>query len=116
MCDREQLRTYPVYDVTSVGNGQTVGLDVGGVGVGVESAAEGAWSGDFAFATAPALPAAEPDAPASPAAPARMPPATVQWLLDHYETAEGTSQVALGGRNTINEPIHFELGYPRLGP
>lgn len=39
----------------------------------------------------------EAEAPASPATPAgapqppRMPPATVQWLLDHYETAEGGS-------------------------
>ncbi|KPJ01640.1 Transcription factor RFX3 [Papilio xuthus] len=94
----EQLRTYPVYNVADVANGQNVGLDVGGVagvgvgvGVGVESAAEGAWGGDFTFATSNTVAAAEPDAPASPAAPARMPPATVQWLLDHYETAEGVS-------------------------
>ncbi|KPJ14915.1 DNA-binding protein RFX2 [Papilio machaon] len=87
----EQLRTYPVYNVANVANGQNVGLDVGGVGVGVESAAEGAWGGDFAFATSNTVAAAEPDAPSSPAPPARMPPATVQWLLDHYETAEGVS-------------------------
>lgn len=31
---------------------------------------------------------ASPDTPAGPAVP-RMPPATVQWLLDNYETAEG---------------------------
>ncbi|CAG4966674.1 unnamed protein product [Parnassius apollo] len=92
----DPLRSYPVYGVASVGNG-AVGASVG---VGVEGAAEGAWAGEFTFgaeagaggvAGAGVGGAAEPDAPASPAPAHRMPPATVQWLLDHYETAEGVS-------------------------
>ncbi|XP_068630550.1 transcription factor RFX3 [Battus philenor] len=78
----EPLRSYPVYNVASVGSGASVGVGVGAVGVGVEGAAEGAWGGEFAFS-------ATTEAPASPAPAARMP--LVQWLLDHYETAEGVS-------------------------
>ncbi|CAK1604565.1 unnamed protein product [Parnassius mnemosyne] len=98
----EPLRSYPVYGVASVGGGAV------GAGVGVEAAPEGAWAAEFTFgagegegegtgagtgtgAGAGAGGAAEPDAPASPSPAHRMPPATVQWLLDHYETAEGVS-------------------------
>ncbi|XP_050342812.1 transcription factor RFX3 isoform X2 [Nymphalis io] len=87
----ETLRTYPVYNVTSVGAVGGVG-GVGGVGAVGEAGAVTAvtavtappdeWGAEFAFAA---------EQPASPAPGARMPPATVQWLLEHYETAEGVS-------------------------
>ncbi|CAH2075598.1 unnamed protein product, partial [Iphiclides podalirius] len=83
----EPLRTYPVYGVASVANGSVAGVGVAVEGVAVEGAAEGAWAGEFAFSGA----SGEPDAPTSPGPSPRMPPATVQWLLDHYETAEGVS-------------------------
>ncbi|CAG9784812.1 unnamed protein product [Diatraea saccharalis] len=83
----ETLRTYPVYGVTTVAPATT------------EAAADNTWAGGAtAEYTAYGVVVAgdEAEAPASPATPAagpqvRMPPATVQWLLDHYETAEGVS-------------------------
>ncbi|KAL4704016.1 hypothetical protein ACJJTC_018056 [Scirpophaga incertulas] len=83
----EPLRSYPVY-----------GVGVAAAGGAGGDAAPDAWppAADADY-TAYGLVVAgdEAEAPASPATPAgappRMPPATVQWLLDHYETAEGVS-------------------------
>lgn len=84
----ETLRSYPVYGVTTVGGAEGAAGD----------APDAAWGGaNTAEYTAYGVVVAgdEASAPASPATPAgqppRMPPATVQWLLDHYETAEGVS-------------------------
>ncbi|CAH2992396.1 unnamed protein product [Chilo suppressalis] len=82
----ETLRTYPVYGVTTVG-------------AGADANADSSWAGGATaeYTTYGVVVAGdEAEAPASPATPAagpqvRMPPATVQWLLDHYETAEGVS-------------------------
>ncbi|XP_050676017.1 transcription factor RFX3 [Leptidea sinapis] len=87
----ETLRAYPMFEVTSVETVSTEGADE-------------AWGGQYAFAeSAPVEGGAGAGAagaagagaagagPTSPSGPARMPPATVQWLLEHYETAEGVS-------------------------
>ncbi|GBP70478.1 Transcription factor RFX3 [Eumeta japonica] len=94
----EALRTYPVYGVATVGGGAGEGGG-GGAAPGGAAEAEGGWGvGGGVFAAYDVVVAAdEAEAPASPATPAaphqppRMPPATVQWLLDNYETAEGVS-------------------------
>ncbi|CAH2249144.1 jg21730 [Pararge aegeria aegeria] len=80
---RDPLRSYPVYGVANVG-AVTEGTAVTAVTAvtGAPDAAE--WTAEFTF-----NPTTEQ--PTSPAPVARMPPATVQWLLDHYETAEGVS-------------------------
>ncbi|XP_073951785.1 regulatory transcription factor Rfx [Choristoneura fumiferana] len=77
----DTLRPYPVYGVATIN--------------ATEPPAE-AWSADeFSYNVvvggdeAPASPAPAP-APPTPPQP-RMPPATVQWLLDNYETADGVS-------------------------
>ncbi|XP_039748658.1 transcription factor RFX3 isoform X2 [Pararge aegeria] len=79
----DPLRSYPVYGVANVG-AVTEGTAVTAVTAvtGAPDAAE--WTAEFTF-----NPTTEQ--PTSPAPVARMPPATVQWLLDHYETAEGVS-------------------------
>ncbi|KAL0840044.1 hypothetical protein ABMA28_015368 [Loxostege sticticalis] len=82
----ETLRSYPVYGVTTVGNPATTEA----------ATTDNGWAGGAsAEYTAYGVAGDEAEAPASPATPAapqpRMPPATVQWLLDHYETAEGVS-------------------------
>ncbi|XP_075970951.1 regulatory transcription factor Rfx isoform X2 [Anticarsia gemmatalis] len=85
----ETLRSYPVYGVTTVGAG-------GAEGTSADSGWGGASSAEYT-AYGVVVAGDEAEAPASPATPAggpaapRMPPATVQWLLDHYETAEGVS-------------------------
>ncbi|XP_053603144.1 transcription factor RFX3 isoform X2 [Plodia interpunctella] len=80
----EPLRTYPVYSVTTV--------------AGAADAAAPEWPAAAEFTAYHEVAADEAETPASPAQPARspvqpprMPPATVQWLLDKYETAEGVS-------------------------
>ncbi|XP_041976391.1 transcription factor RFX3 isoform X2 [Aricia agestis] len=82
----ETLRTYPVYSVE------------GGEG------GAGEWCELYAA----------PERPASPASPAptRMPPATVQWLLEHYETAEGVSLP----RSTLYAHYLRHCGAHRLEP
>ncbi|KAI5643989.1 RFX DNA-binding domain-containing protein [Phthorimaea operculella] len=89
-CGRESLRSYPVYVVNATSSTEA-------------AAAENGWGGaSSAEYTAYGVVVAgdEAEAPASPATPAtssnvaqppRMPPATVQWLLENYETAEGVS-------------------------
>ncbi|XP_052738345.1 transcription factor RFX3 [Bicyclus anynana] len=72
----DPLRSYPVYGVASVGAAEGTVTAVTAVSAPDE------WAAEFAFST---------EQPASPAPAPRMPPATVQWLLDHYETAEGVS-------------------------
>ncbi|XP_049703153.1 transcription factor RFX3 isoform X2 [Helicoverpa armigera] len=81
----EPLR-YPVYGVATVGaEGTSADSGWGGASSAEYTAYGVVVAGDEAEAPAsPATPGAAP-------APARMPPATVQWLLDHYETAEGVS-------------------------
>ncbi|XP_060800947.1 transcription factor RFX3 isoform X2 [Amyelois transitella] len=78
----EPLRSYPVYSVTAVAD---------------DPAAE-AWPAAEFSAYPHVVAGEEAETASSPATPAReapqpprMPPATVQWLLDHYETAEGVS-------------------------
>ncbi|CAB3243506.1 unnamed protein product [Arctia plantaginis] len=85
----ETLRSYPVYGVATVGDGATA------EGTSADSGWGGASSADYtAYGVVVAADEAEapasPDTPAGPQVP-RMPPATVQWLLDNYETAEGVS-------------------------
>ncbi|XP_026328577.1 MHC class II regulatory factor RFX1 [Hyposmocoma kahamanoa] len=87
----DTLRSYPVYGVTTVGNAtsSTEGTSADNGWGGASSAEYTAYgvvvAGDEAEAPAsPATPGAAPQPP-------RMPPATVQWLLDNYETAEGVS-------------------------
>ncbi|CAG4976813.1 unnamed protein product [Colias eurytheme] len=87
----ETLRAYPVFGVANV---EPVSAEAG-------AGADGEWSGEFTFTAeatggpgaggAGAGGAGGGEQPASPAPSPRMPPATVQWLLDHYETAEGVS-------------------------
>ncbi|XP_028043390.1 DNA-binding protein RFX2 isoform X3 [Bombyx mandarina] len=82
----EELRTYPVYGVATVANpapaeGTSFDSNWGGASSAEYSAYGIVVAGDEAEA---------PSSPATPGAP-RMPPATVQWLLDHYETADGVS-------------------------
>ncbi|CAF4904623.1 unnamed protein product [Pieris macdunnoughi] len=74
----ETLRAYPVFGVANV---ETVG----------EGSADNEWAGEFSFTDSAGTSGSSNEQPTSPAPPARMPPATVQWLLDHYETAEGVS-------------------------
>lgn len=86
----ETLRSYPVYGVTTVTNGG------GAEGTSADNGWGGASSAEYTTYGV-VVAGDEAEAPASPATPAsapqppRMPPATVQWLLDHYETAEGVS-------------------------
>ncbi|XP_045493029.1 MHC class II regulatory factor RFX1 [Colias croceus] len=87
----ETLRAYPVFGVANV---EPVSAEAG-------AGADGEWSGEFTFTAeatggtgaggAGAGGAGGGEQPVSPAPSPRMPPATVQWLLDHYETAEGVS-------------------------
>ncbi|XP_045764717.1 transcription factor RFX3 [Maniola jurtina] len=79
----ETLRTYPVYGVANVG-AVTEGTAVTAVTAVTAAPDTGEWTAEFTFNT-------NAEQPTSPAPAARMPPATVQWLLDHYETAEGVS-------------------------
>ncbi|KAM3961563.1 LOW QUALITY PROTEIN: regulatory transcription factor Rfx [Aphomia sociella] len=94
----EQLRSYPVYGVATVG-----GAGGGGDATAGWASAGSANTEYTAYGVVVASEDAEAEAEAacaspspSPAAgtapqPPRMPPATVQWLLDNYETAEGVS-------------------------
>ncbi|XP_059052358.1 transcription factor RFX3 [Achroia grisella] len=90
----EQLRSYPVYGVATVG-GATDAADgwppaAGYTAYGVVVAGEDAEvEAEGEAAASPPSPGAA--AAAGGVAPPRMPPATVQWLLDNYETAEGVS-------------------------
>ncbi|KAJ0179677.1 hypothetical protein K1T71_004268 [Dendrolimus kikuchii] len=107
----EALRSYPVYGVTTVGNATAT----------EGTSAEGEWGGaSSAEYTAYGVVVAgdEAEAPASPATPAgapqppRMPPATVQWLLNNYETAEGVSLP----RSTLYTHYLRHCGAHRLEP
>lgn len=86
----DPLRTYPVYGVTTVANGTSA------EGTSADNGWGGASSAEYT-AYGVVVAGDEAEAPASPATPGgapqppRMPPATVQWLLDHYETADGVS-------------------------
>ncbi|XP_026740149.1 DNA-binding protein RFX2 [Trichoplusia ni] len=86
----DPLRSYPVYGVA------TVGTEATAEGTSADNGWGGASSAEYT-AYGVVVAGDEAEAPASPATPAgapqppRMPPATVQWLLDHYETAEGVS-------------------------
>ncbi|KAF9406450.1 hypothetical protein HW555_013187 [Spodoptera exigua] len=87
----DPLRSYPVYGVTTVGNGTSA------EGTSTDNGWGGASSAEYT-AYGVVVAGDEAEAPASPATPGggapqppRMPPATVQWLLDHYETADGVS-------------------------
>ncbi|XP_047986381.1 transcription factor RFX3 [Leguminivora glycinivorella] len=74
----ETLRSYPVYGVATVN--------------ATEQPTE-SWSADeFSYSVVAGTDEATSPAPASATPPQpRMPPATVQWLLDNYETADGVS-------------------------
>ncbi|XP_063821261.1 transcription factor RFX3 [Ostrinia nubilalis] len=85
----ETLRTYPVYGVATVGSGDAgpsdwpagAAADYTAYGVVVSLNKVGGDETEAEAGSPPTPPAPQP----------RMPPATVQWLLDHYETAEGVS-------------------------
>ncbi|XP_028158388.1 MHC class II regulatory factor RFX1-like [Ostrinia furnacalis] len=85
----ETLRTYPVYGVATVGSGDAgpsdwpagASADYTAYGVVVSLNKVGGDETEAEAGSPPTPPAPQP----------RMPPATVQWLLDHYETAEGVS-------------------------
>lgn len=100
----ETLRSYPLYNVGSVegaGNGDQGDSDWGGVelagyGVVLGSGGPGSTGGtpgtDGTGGTEPEEGGpGSPDTPAAALTQPRMAPATVQWLLDNYETAEGVS-------------------------
>ncbi|XP_063379412.1 transcription factor RFX3 [Cydia fagiglandana] len=74
----ETLRSYPVYGVATVN--------------AAEQPTE-SWSADeFSYSVVAGTDEATSPAPAPTTPPQpRMPPATVQWLLDNYETADGVS-------------------------
>ncbi|XP_049866348.1 DNA-binding protein RFX2-like isoform X2 [Pectinophora gossypiella] len=84
----DPLRSYPVYGVATVGNA-TSSTEA----TSADNSWGGASSAEYtAYGVVVAGDEAEtPASPATPGAAPRMPPATVQWLLDNYETAEGVS-------------------------
>ncbi|CAH0626849.1 unnamed protein product [Chrysodeixis includens] len=107
----DPLRSYPVYGVT------TVGTEATAEGTSADNGWGGASSAEYT-AYGVVVAGDEAEAPASPATPAgapqppRMPPATVQWLLDHYETAEGVSLP----RSTLYAHYLRHCGTHRLEP